>query len=336
MSIRHRNTAPGCDRLHSGFTLLELILVLTVIVMASAVVGPRLLPKVGDSALKGAALQFQSDLAELRAAAVESGAPMGCLVWHQRAQYVVGPASELLALAGDPTGITAIGALDSAGTTLSDRPGQSTAATAGPQALKSIPSPPEQTTGPSPTRGFPIAPAIRSVDLPIGLNLVPVVSAGASLPTGSSIDQPLSSDVSTASADGVGYQFAGNSSFQTGSPQPSRQPMLQQTMQPLLQPMLPDSGAGGVAGAAGAVVSTLIVFQPSGRTSDRQLALCDSASGKWLAVRLRGLTGGVTLSAIERFEPSTSGRRASADGSASLNSVPSTGESAAAGNSSSW
>lgn len=328
MTIRHRDTAPACGRLHSGFTLLELILVLTVIVMASAVVGPRLLPRVGDSALTGAALQFQSDLAEMRAAAVESGTPMGCLVWHQRAQYVVGPASELLALAGDPTGITATGALDSADTTLSDRPpGQSTAATTGTRPLSPVPSSSGESAALSPTLGFPIAPAIRSVDLPIGLSLVPVVSAGASLPTGQSIDQPLSSDVGTSPAAGVGNQFVGNqfvgsSSVQSGSPQPN--------MQPMLQPMLPDSGAGGE------VVSTLIVFQPSGRTHDRQLALCDSASGKWLAVRLRGLTGGVKLSAIERFEPTAGGRRASEDRATDLNSLPSTGESSATGSPRSW
>lgn len=264
-----------------GFSLLELMIVLSILSVITVMAWPRITGRLQQIAAREAAMQLRSDLAEAREAAIRSGEP-----WALRARlgggaYEIGPALAFRAHDGTTSadsasmlsGADTLQALRGATNKLPTEPLQPTIENA------STPLEPAGATSPLDEQ------AIRAKELPPDIVFEPNHAHQHERTELTPFPGQQPPSTATPAATLFAEQIA------TERAPPSGTPLVMNESQP--------------TGLDRAVAnwSYLVVFQPDGRGSDAELRLRDTATQHQIRLTVRRLTGAVKISDVERPLP---------------------------------
>ena len=233
---RNKREATGGWPDRPAYTLLELVIVLSILASLMAITWPRLSPLLRRSSQRDSALQLTADLADAREQAIRTGEVQELHVYPGTGRYTIGPATSKI---GNPSP-DADQHFNSTG-----QDAANTFSDSGPESIK-------------------------QQDI--------VVSELPDDVVFSQRDSPFDED-----PESVGFLTSA-----------------------VMEDVESDLSAGGDADGVLAVQ-----FFPDGRSTDTVVELTRPETRELLVLRLRGLTGGVTIGAVE--QPAISAERASQD-----------------------
>ena len=255
-------------RRSAGFTLLELMIVLVILVVVTAFAWPRITGQMQLIGPREAALQLRADLAEARELAVRSGEAWTIRIERGTGSYEIGPVAEF----------------------------REREALSSPRADGGRSSDAEMLIGRA------VKPAIERDD---GLR------SGLAAPAVLTSIELLELPVGMVFEDGVAHSTREANQIRAVDPnQPSPvQPNLVQPNPSQPSPHQPSNGMLNPLGANHLVPTPLAsadtwkyvcIFQPDGRATESEFRLKEQTSEAKIRLRIRGLTGGVTIDGVER------------------------------------
>jgi len=266
-------------QLKHGYTLLELMIVLAILVSIMAISWPRISNRMQLIAPREAALQLNADLAEAREQAVITGEAWVVRVERGSAKYEMGPVSTMRSEMLSTPAVNLLGGEDPFAEIVNTvDAGNSNTADA------SLASPSPTVLGASST----------------GTIVPPVQIRRHELPAGMVFDDGFAHQVSDVNA----VRADPNQSL-VPPPPPIGTPVTPGSMlaNPMSLPTDPFQPSPLLSNAVDDKWKFAVIFQPDGRATDSEILLKEQATANKIRLRIRGFTGGVTIDKLERKPP---------------------------------
>ncbi len=257
-------------QLKHGYSLLELMIVLAILVSIMAVSWPRISKRMQLIAPREAALQLKADLAEARDLAVTSGEAWVIRVQRGSAKYEIGPVSEIREEMFSDSISKTLGGEDPFA-----------------EFVNSVENPSPTATGTTTLGTTP------------GTLIQPVRIRRHELPAGMVFDDGFAhqvSDVNTVRVDPNQAQTL--PPFGATTPNVTTLPAT-----PTLQLVPAGQAVPALTLATSDNWKFAVIFQPDGRATESEIRLKEQATENKIRLRIRGFTGGVTIDKLERKPP---------------------------------
>lgn len=271
---------------HYGYTLLELMIVLMIIVAMTAMVWPRMRGRMQSIAPREAGLQLKSDLIDAREQAVLTGEPWIVRIQRGTRNYEVGPLAAFVARESTLTGLGPSSAVGADTSFLFPAASQASVS-------------PEQR---DPFNGSPNNMPTASTNAPEVQHL--------ELPDGMIFDDGYAHQVQDANL--APSQMAGATAFPPAPVQPSttldlganaNSTLTPPGMQPTEQSPLPQMTQAPASFPATDSWKYAVIYQTDGRATESEIRLKEQVTQSTIRLRIRGFTGAITIDGVQRKPP---------------------------------